>query len=556
VAIANFQLRAEYVIHTEITGDGDGETFLELPDEWAGESDLHNGISDVTALSDDTSIEPAGDPANYRIIHEPGAEVRVRYRLAQDWDGVPMPGEGNPYRPVVQEDYVHLIGWTAWALPRWDEWPGENQEVDFRLDWSGMPVGWSVVGNFGAGRTVRETRSPLNRLQSGLFVAGDFRILTRQTGAAPLHIAIRGDWPFEDNQFADQFAEVVIALREFWREERDDPYLVTLIPLTRAEGDEGHTSWGGTGLVDSFALFATTNVGTDDFQRLAAHEFQHRWTPSELGTMADPEEALYWFSEGFTEYYTSLLLLRAGLIDLEAFVADINSTLRDYYRSPAREAPVDQVVDWFWSDGDLQTLPYLRGHLLAHRRNAALKDVSDGEVSLDTVLFDLLEAGQAARAAGEPRQISSRDIVEAVAAYDVTGAENDHRSFITQGGMVPIEAGMFGPCLDVRDADFPLWDLGFDVEASFEARAVTGVRVAGPAWNAGLRDDMPFGGWSIPNFGDPETDATIFVGIDGEVVPIIYKPQGDVVETIPQAAFTADMSTDDRAACLAWLGVN
>lgn len=544
------------LITMEMPGDSDGQTLLRLPDTWASEEQLYNGISDVEALSAGVTLAATDDPAVMEITHEPGAALRVRYRLAQDWDGVPVPGEGNPYRPVIQPDYVHLIGWTAWALPQWDDWPGENPTVRFHLDWSAMPVGWEVADNFGAGREVRESIAPINRLQSGMFVAGDLRLITRQTGEAPLNIALRGQWPFTDSEFADMLAEVVRAMRDFWQEDSADPYLVTLIPLHRDEDDEGHVSWGGTGLSDSFALFATTNVGLEEFRALAAHEFQHRWTPSLLGELADPEEALYWFSEGFTEYYAALLLLRAGLIDLEEYAEQINGTLREYYRSSVREAPVDRVVEWFWSDGALQDLPYLRGHLIAARWNAALMDQSGGEVSFDAVLFDLLDDGAAARAAGAPRQLTSRDIVEAATALSVASAEEDHRRFVVEGALVPIEPGMFGPCFELRDTDFALWDIGFDAEASFEARQIVGVRRDGPAWEAGIRNDMPFGGWSIPSYGDPETDATFFVGINGEVVPITYKPQGDEIETIPQFYLPEDLSDEDRANCLAWLGAN
>jgi len=550
------QVEPSLLVDVQFTGDSDGSTQLVLPNEWGGQEQLYGGLSDFEALSEGAEILPTDNPGVLEISHAPGADVHVRYRLAQDWEGVPEPSGGNPYRPVIQSDYVHLIGWATWALPQWDDWPRENPEVDFSLDWSGMPEDWAVVDNFGTGREMREARSPLNRLQAGLFIAGDFRIVTRQTGNAPLYIAIRGSWSFGDNEFADDLANVVTAIRTFWQEDSAEPYLVTLIPLHRDEDNEGSFSWGGTGLVDSFALFATTNVELESFELLAAHEFQHRWTPSMLGDFADPEEALYWFSEGFTDYYASLLLLRAGLMDLQGYADQTNAALAAYYRSPVRTAPVDRVIEWNWSDPDLQKLPYQRGRFIAARWNAALMEQTEGQDNIDAVLFDLLAQGAAAREAGAARQLTSQDIVDAAANRSLTTAEADHQNFVVEGAMVPIEQGMFGPCFDVTDTEFYLWDIGFDAEASFEARLVTGVQTGGPAWNAGLREGMPFGGWSIPEYGDPDTDATFFVGINGEVVPITYKPQGDETETIRQIYLPNDLSADARAACFAWLGAN
>jgi len=544
------------VIDMTFPGDSDGSTWLALPNEWGGQSELYNELSAFAALSPDTEILSTDNPSVMEVTAPAGAEVHVRYRLAQDWEGVPEPSGGNPYRVVIQSDYVHLIGWAAWALPQWDDWPGENPEVAFHLDWSRLPGDWEIADNFGVGRDVREAVAPLNRLQSGLFVAGDFRILTRDTGTAQLYVAIRGQWEFGDNTFANLLRDVVDPIRTFWREDGTDPYLVTLLPIHRAEGNDEAISWGGTGLADSFALFATTNVALADFQTLAAHEFQHRWTPSKLGEFADPEEALYWFSEGFTDYYASLLSLRGGLIDLEGYADQVNGALRDYYRSSAREAPVEQVIEWFWSDQDLQRLPYLRGRLVAARWNAEIMAASDGAESLDTVLFDMLAAAETLNAVGETREIRPSDIVEAALHRSASRAEADYQSFIVEGAMVPLEPGMFGPCYDLRDTVFHLWDIGFDTEASFEARVVTGVREGGPAWEAGMRDGMPFGGWSIPDYGNPETDATFYVGVDGEPVSISYKPQGEAVETIPQLTLPEDLSDEDRAACLAWLGVD
>ncbi len=542
------------LIEMRFTGDGDGSTWLGLPNDWGGQSELYNSLSDIEALSADTELQPTDSPSVLEVIHEPGAEVYIRYRLSQDWEGVPEPSGGNPYRPVVQPDYVHLIGWAAWALPQWDDWPGENPEVDLTLDWSDLPPDWTIADNFGVGRELRTARSPLNRLQAGLFVAGDFRLIARETGPAPLNIAVRGSWPFGDTEFANMLARVVTALRAFWREDGSAPQLVTLIPLHRAEGQEQSSSHGGTGLVDAFALFATTNVELEAYQTLAAHEFQHRWTPSGLGEMADPEEAIYWFSEGFTDYYTSLLLLRGGLIDLEAYGDQVNGALRGYYRSPARTALVDQVVEWFWSDRDLRRLPYQRGRFIAARWNAQLMAANSEGAGLDAVLFSLLDEARAIKAAGETRSLSPGHIVDAAAAAGLGTAAEDHRAFVVEGAMVPIEQGMFGPCFDVRDTEFAVFDMGFDINASFETRVVTGVREGGPAWNATLRDGMGFGGYSVPNFGDPETDATVFVGVDGEPFTITYKPQSEETETIPQLFLMEELTDETRAACLAWLG--
>ena len=60
----------------------------------------------------------AGDTPWERLIqHKPGERVTLRYRIIQDWDGVPHATGGNSYRPVIQPGYVQLIGETLMVYP-------------------------------------------------------------------------------------------------------------------------------------------------------------------------------------------------------------------------------------------------------------------------------------------------------------------------------------------------------------------------------------------------------------------------------------------------------
>ncbi|MCJ7617326.1 MAG: hypothetical protein MUO43_12405 [Desulfobacterales bacterium] len=68
-----------------------------------------------------------------------------------------------------------------------------------------------------------------------------------------------------------------------------------------------------------------------DLKYLFAHELFHTWNTGKLGVRQNPEQLIYWFSEGFTGYYARLLLLRAGLITIEEYVSDYNDKLIRYY---------------------------------------------------------------------------------------------------------------------------------------------------------------------------------------------------------------------------------
>src|SRR5690606_11081542 len=80
------------------------------------------------------------------------------------------------------------------------------------------------------------------------------------------------------------------------------------------------------------------NLGT------LSHEFFHQWNverirPADLEpfdfTRANMTDAL-WFAEGFTNYYTQLVIRRAGLMDDAAYAASLSGVVDAILNSPGR----------------------------------------------------------------------------------------------------------------------------------------------------------------------------------------------------------------------------
>ncbi|WP_405384561.1 M61 family metallopeptidase [Maribacter sp. LLG6340-A2] len=81
------------------------------------------------------------------------------------------------------------------------------------------------------------------------------------------------------------------------------------------------------------------NIGT------VSHEFFHSWNVERIRPKSlepfDFEEANMsgelWFAEGFTSYYTNLILCRAGLITPEKYIEGLTGTFNYVWNSPARQ---------------------------------------------------------------------------------------------------------------------------------------------------------------------------------------------------------------------------
>jgi predicted metalloprotease with PDZ domain len=97
--------------------------------------------------------------------------------------------------------------------------------------------------------------------------------------------------------------------------------------------------------------------GYQAFAELAAHEFFHTWNVKRirdrvLGPFDYTREnytRLLWFHEGFTEYMESLVLLRAGIIDAERYVADLAESWPRYRARPGRNVtPLSELSFEAW----------------------------------------------------------------------------------------------------------------------------------------------------------------------------------------------------------------
>ncbi|HSI87742.1 MAG TPA: hypothetical protein VK918_01720, partial [Pyrinomonadaceae bacterium] len=369
-----------YRIELKFKGEADGSTDIELPNEWGGQRELFKAIRELRVTSSDASLTDTDEPHRKAITHPPGAELAIEYYLVQDFTG---PLRNNiRYRPVVDKKFIHWIGHTVWVRPAMSQ----EEIVDARFDWRGLPRDWKFANSYGIETRIQKRRLSLDDLCRSVTVAGDFRVTTIKAGKDPVHVAIRGAWNFKDEELAQMAGRVINSQRKFWKDHSQKYFLVTLIPI-----DEGPNSYsfGGTGLLDSFALFATPNAQVSLLRGLLAHEYFHNWNPLKLGKMPDAEQSMYWLSEGFTEFYAYELLHRNRIISAEEYIAEVNQRIKEYYTSPVRTDPNTRIVEDFWNDGAVGRLPYLRGMIFAMNLNAAIKNATSGRNSLDDLMHDL-----------------------------------------------------------------------------------------------------------------------------------------------------------------------
>lgn len=147
----------------------------------------------------------------------------------------------------------------------------------------------------------------------------------------------------ELNTYFEKVKKVVLAEKEVFGELPEFDYgaytfLACYIPNASGDGMEHRNS---TILTSTLSL---AEGGLDDNIGTVSHEFFHAWNVERIRPKSlEPfnfEEANMsgelWFAEGFTSYYTDLILCRAGLISQEEYIEGLTGTFNYVWNSPAR----------------------------------------------------------------------------------------------------------------------------------------------------------------------------------------------------------------------------
>ncbi|MDO1512607.1 PDZ domain-containing protein [Maribacter confluentis] len=146
----------------------------------------------------------------------------------------------------------------------------------------------------------------------------------------------------EADKYFEKVKKVVIAEKEVFGELPQFDYntytfLACYIPNASGDGMEHRNS---TILTSTRTL---ANGGMDGNIGTVSHEFFHSWNVERIRPKSlEPfnfEEAnmsgALWFAEGFTSYYTNLILCRAGLISPEKYIEGLTGTFNYVWNSPA-----------------------------------------------------------------------------------------------------------------------------------------------------------------------------------------------------------------------------
>ena len=525
-------------ITLRVHGGPEGVSRLAVAPSWGGvehcERFIHGlAVRDSAGQICKMKVDPAA--LNVWVIsHKPGELLTASYELRQALPD-PLVDAKTHYEPVVRDDLLHLIGETGLIYPQWLD---DRGPVDIDVTWSGLRErGWTTATSFDAegGRIHRS----LPAFRHAMFFAGRLRVYDRGIKGGTLRVAIYGDaWDFQDHEFVNLVERIVVAERTILDDYSDPYFLVTVVPMGPRSTPQSF-SFAGTGLTNCFALFLPPGTAVVQGSRhrgqilhLLAHEYFHTWNGGKM-LMEEPEQLVYWFSEGFTDFYASRFLRSAGLIDDAEWANRLNDTLKSLWLSPVSTEPAETIRREFWSRQEVNELPYHRGEIVALALDEEIRRGSGGARTLDDFMRDRLAAARR----GEKSE-TGRLLAGIAHATNLEFADSLRR-VVVSGALPSLPSHLTEPAATREDVDGHRYDAGFDVDATLKSKVVSGVRGGSAAQKAGLSDGQAVEGLSIYR-GDANREIDLTVRDHNQRRSIRFFPRGPAI-SIP--SYRLDRST-------------
>jgi len=469
-------------IRLEFTAGEKTVTELELPSDWAGQSHLEDGVRNLKTQSADTVLLDTSQPNAKTLRFPMHSLVAISYDLVKDWKG----SLENPkqFRPVLEGDFFEFNTQNALIHPKF----ALNDVVTAAFDWLKIPENWKVLTSFGATSRCQTFTGPWHEVKNALFAGGEFRVYSPKVSDEELVVAIRGKWPFRDEEAVDKIQKIIGTERTFWHDKDFPYYLVTLKPFESNSGSDG------SAFTNAFWLYLSRgSVFSYGIQNLLAHESFHAWNPYKMGPIPEPTESVHWFTEGFTVYYSDLLLLRAGLLSPSEYLGRLNRKIADYEFSPVKNLSNDEIVARHEHDSSVDELTYIRGAVTALWLDAQIRRNSSNSRSLDDLMLRLKD--EATRDPGH--LLTTKRILSRADEYLGRRDRRALRDMVNRGSTVPVPNFPLNTCVYRHVDQVPTFDLGFDKEILLSKNYISGVKPDSAAFRAGIRDGQQIVGVSI-----------------------------------------------------------
>ena len=268
-----------------------------------------------------------------------------------------------------------------------------------------LPDNWK---NASSGLKEKENTNAKHRT----FVANDFDILYDSPVLLGNHLvktfthegheyefALETPEGFEESSFENDFKKMVTASTQMMGHVPYENYC--LIHLGRGPGGLEHSNSQACYTSGTFRF--PNPQSYLNYMAFTTHEYFHLYNvkairPIELGPFDYDREVhtpMLWVSEGFTVYYETQLMLRAGIVGKDYLLNDLSEYIRDtettegHRHMSLRQSSYDIWLNFFnrsANGNDVRISYYIKGPVLGLLFDIQLRELTKGKKSLDDLM--------------------------------------------------------------------------------------------------------------------------------------------------------------------------
>ena len=277
---------------------------------------------------------------------------------------------------------------------------GLNRPHDVRIE---LPAGWKTSATaLTPGPNPNTYRAEdFDTLIDSPIILGNPVIRQFEVAGKKHYLVLEGDPTFFDADRASADLQKIVATAGTVMGGRYDyPHSYFLNMVTESGGGLEHKN----SFLGMSSRFATrTPRAYRDWLGLVAHEYFHNWNikrlrPIELGPF-DYEKEVHskalWIGEGFTDYYSGLLVKRAGLATRDEYLEELTSQIEQVQNTPGRlvtsvdMASYDTWIKQYRPDENTANTSinyYPKGAVIAFLLDARIRRATNGKQSLDDAM--------------------------------------------------------------------------------------------------------------------------------------------------------------------------
>ncbi|MCS3531716.1 M1 family aminopeptidase [Chryseobacterium sp. JUb7] len=357
-----------------------------------GEENLFKSLIIKQEDNPQNTFETHPEKDEIKIRPQKGGKISFIYHIKQDFS---EPSHHVFNRPRVKNNFFHVLGKNLFIVPKsFTEMP-ENETIDISIEWVNFPEKFKVHNTFGTQIKKQRIKTSLwQGFYHSLFVGGDYRIYGFRFHEKQIYFAIRDQWHngFTDDFLFSNLKKAIQSQRDFWKDYSQDYFTVIMTP-TVSQDDELFKGYStkGSAIQNAFMIHGTNNLfnNKNSYLYLLHHELMHDWIGNKIQNKN--EELNYWFSEGFTDYYTYKNRLRIKDISFDEWVSLFNTEiLAGHWKNPSRNIPNYKIKDDFWKNRNIEKIPYRLGAIFAFWLDNQIMIKSNYTKSLDNLMRELL----------------------------------------------------------------------------------------------------------------------------------------------------------------------